>query len=80
MMAFGSGVKAVDSFGGDDQCGVKTKSDFGGAEIVVDGFGGPTTLTPLVKKSRAMCCVPSPPVTIMASTPRRRAFSMHKEE
>jgi hypothetical protein len=40
MMAFGSGVKAVDSFGGDDQCGVKTKSDFGGVEIVVDGLGG----------------------------------------
>ena len=29
----------VDGFGGDDQDGVKTKSDFGSAKIVVDGFG-----------------------------------------
>ena len=41
MTAFGSGVKAVDSFGVDDQCGVKTKSDFGGVEIVVDNLGAP---------------------------------------
>src|SRR5208337_2590510 len=43
-------------------------------------FGTPTMLAPLRKKSRAMCWVPSPPITIMASMPSRRALSMHSEE
>ena len=39
MMTFGGGVKTVDGFGGDDQGGVKTKSNFASVKIVVDGFG-----------------------------------------
>jgi hypothetical protein len=39
MMAFGGGVEAIDGFGGDDESGVKTESDFSGVEIVVNRFG-----------------------------------------
>src|SRR5208283_4807474 len=39
LVALGSGMQAIDGFGGDNQCGVKTESDFRGVEIVVDGFG-----------------------------------------
>jgi hypothetical protein len=39
VVAFGGGVETVDGLGGDDQCSVKTESDFGGVEIVINGFG-----------------------------------------
>jgi hypothetical protein len=50
MMAFGSGMKAVDGFSGDDQCGVKTKSDFGVVEIVVYGFRDANDVDSLVEE------------------------------
>jgi len=39
MVAFGGGMETINGLSGDDQCGVKTESDFGGVEIVVNGFG-----------------------------------------
>src|SRR5208283_441967 len=39
MVAFGGGVETINGFRGDDESGVKTESDFGGVEIVVNRFG-----------------------------------------
>ena len=38
-MAFRRGVEAVDGFGGDEKRSVKTKSDLGGREVVIDRLG-----------------------------------------
>jgi len=81
MMTFGGGVKTVDGFGGDDLGGgVKTKSDFASVKIVVDGFGDAHDVDRFIKEIARDVLRAIAPVTIMASTPRRRAFSMHKEE
>src|SRR5260370_40909330 len=50
MMTFGGGVKTVDGFGGDDQGGVKTKSDFGSVKIVVDGFADADDVDAFIKE------------------------------
>ncbi len=50
MMTFRGGVKAVDGLSGDDQCGVEAKSDFGGVEMVVDGFGNADDVDALVEE------------------------------
>ena len=80
MMTFGGGVKTVDGLGSDDQGGVKTKSDFGGVEIVVDGFGDADDVDAFIKEIardvlRAIAAGDDHGVDA-----RRRAFSMHKEE
>src|SRR5208282_2889393 len=50
VVAFWGGVKAVDGFGGDDECGIEAEGDFGGVQIIVDGLGDTHNVHALAEK------------------------------
>ena len=71
VVGLGGGVQPVDRLHRDVDRGVEAEGVVGGGEVVVDGLGTPTTLTPSSASLVATPRVSSPPIAISASTPLR---------
>ena len=69
------GFQTVQRLGNNGNGAVEAKSDIGRAQVIINGFGTPTTGSPISESKRAVDWEPSPPTTIRASSPSRRTVA-----
>ena len=62
-------MQAVDGIRSDAHGGVKSKGNIRSPNIIINGFGTDTMLTPIAANLAAVFCVPFPPMQTTQSSP-----------